>query len=494
MLIANSLSASPLTESETRGKKLYTTGESPSGKTITARIGLEATELPCTQVPCVSCHGEDGQGRPEGNIVPTNITFEYLTLSYGHQHDNGRKHPAFTADTFITAISKGIDSAGNQLDYAMPRYTLSDSDSADLIVYLKRLSSDVDAGLTDTTIRLATLLPTQGPLADIGQAMKAILLAYFNEINAQGGIYNRKIQLEVVEYTDDSETTLKNVRRLLETEPVFALIAPFSSNIEQEMLLLSEQLDVPQIAPYTLFPEDKPTRSQSTFYLLPGLNNESLAMVDYAANELHLKNIQSMVISPENTNIQKVAKVIEKQSQMRGLGAVTHFVYSPGTFQPQAVTAQLTKQTPDVIFFFGTGDELNVLLESTKTLKIKPYIFISSSLTGSKLVNEYNTDKIFLSSPTSSHNQSSAEDFFRLIKQNNLSTQHLTAQAVTYSAAKLLVEGLQKTGQELSRKKLVQSIEHLYQFDSGLLPPLSYGTNRHIGSVDVAIVPIVPNR
>ncbi len=489
ILIANSLSAAPLTESETRGKQLYMTGASPSGNVITAHIGLESTELPSTQVPCVSCHGEDGQGRPEGNIVPTNITFEYLALSYGHQHDNGRKHPAFTPDTFVRAITSGIDSASNRLDVAMPRYTLPDSDSADLIAYLKRLSSDADAGLTDTTIRLATLLPMQGSLADMGLAMKNILLAYFNEINAQGGIYNRKIQLDVIEYTSDSESTLKNVRRLLETESVFAMIAPFSSNIEQDILLLAERLGVPQIAPYTLFPEDKSSRSQFTFYLLPGLNNESRAMVDYAANELHLKNSQSLVISPENSYIRKVAKTIKKQSQMRGLGAVTHFVYSPSTFQPQALTAKLIKQMPDVIYFFGTSDELSVLLKSIETLKTKPYVFISSSLTNAKGVNEQFHDKIFLSSPAASQNQSNAEDFFRLIKQNNLSTHHLTAQAVTYSAAKLLVEGLQKTGRELSRKKLVQSIEHIYQFDTGLLPALSYGANRHIGSVDVSIVP-----
>ena len=494
MLIANSLSASPLTESEARGKKIYSTGESASGKPITARVGLEATELPATQLPCVSCHGEDGQGRPEGGIVPTNITFEYLTLSYGHQHDNGRKHPAFTDDTFITAISKGIDPAANQLDYAMPRYTLSDSDSSDLIAYLKRLSSEADAGLTDTTIRLATLLPTQGRLADIGLAMKAMLLAYFNEINAQGGIYNRKIQLDIVEYTDDAQTTLKNVRSLLETASIFAMIAPFSSNIEQDMLSLTEQLAIPQISPYTLFPEDKADRSQSTFYLLPGLNNESRAMVDYAVNELHLKNSLVMVCSPENREIQKLAEVIEKQSQTHKLGKVSRFFYAPDTFQTQSVSGQLTKLLPDVIFFFGNSDELGVLLASIKTLKIKPYIFISSSLTSPKVANKYETNKIFLSSPSSAHNPDSAEDFFRLIKQNNLSTQHLTAQAVTYSAVKLLVEGLQKTGRELSRKKLVQSIEQLYQFNTGLLPPLSYATNRHIGSVDVAIVPVVADR
>jgi ABC-type branched-subunit amino acid transport system substrate-binding protein len=488
ILCCTSLSAAPLTAAEARGKQFYLTGDSPSGKPVKARVGLESIELPSTNVPCGSCHGEDGHGRPEGGIVPTDITFEYLTLSYGHSHDNGRKHAAFTADTIITAINGGIDSAGNRLDFAMPRYTLSDSESADLIAYLKRLSTDVDPGLTGTTIRLGTLLPTQGPLADMGLAMKNILLAYFNEVNAQGGIYNRKILLEVAEFTGSAEETIKNVRRLFEIEPVFAMVAPFSGNLEQDILLLSESQNVPQIGPYTLFPEETPTRSRSTFYLLPGLNNESRAMVDYAADVLHLKNTSSIVISPENSNIQRAAEVIEKQSQVRGLGLVTKLAYPSHQFPSQAFVAQLKQQSPEIVFFFGTDDELRILLKNAEELKPRPYVFISGSLTGPILDNQGFQDKIFLSLSSPPNEQMNTDEFFRLIKRNDLTTQHLTAQAVTYSAARLLAEGLQRTGKELSRKKLINTLENIYQFDTGLMSPLSFGPNRHIGSPKAFIV------
>ncbi len=478
-----------MTASEARGKQLYLTGESPSGKPVKALVGPESTELSGTEVPCAGCHGEDGQGRPEGGIVPTDITFEHLTLAYGHNHDNGRKHPAFTAETIITAVNGGVDPAGNRLDSAMPRYTLSGSDSADLIAYLKRLSTDADPGLTDTAIHLGTLLPTRGPLAGMGLAMKDMLSAYFDEVNAHGGIYNRKILLEVAEYTGSADSTIRNVRRLLETEPVFALIAPFAANMEQDILLLSESRGVPQIGPYTLFPEDDPARSRSAFYLLPGLNNESRAMVDYAADVLHLKNISSMVISPENNNIQKAAEAIEKQSGTRGLGPVTRLTYPPYEFQSQAFAAQLKKQSPEVIFFFGANDELRTILKSAGELKPRPYVFVSGSLTGSNVFDEMFRDRIFLSFPSQSRDQPNADEFFRLIKRNKLTTEYLTAQAVSYSAAKLLTEGLQRTGRELSRKKLISMLENIYQFDTGVMPSLSYGPNRHIGSAAVTIVP-----
>jgi len=493
VLYCPSLSAAALTASEARGKQLYLTGASPSGKPVKALVGPGSIELAASDTPCVSCHGEDGQGRPEGGIVPTDITFEYLTLAYGHNHDNGRRHPAFTAETIIMAVTGGIDPAGNRLDPAMPRYTLSSSDSADLIAYLKRLSSDVDPGLTDTTIHLGTLLPTRGPLAGMGLAMKNILSAYFDEVNAQGGIYNRKIRLEVADYTGRAESTIKNVRRLLEAGTAFALIAPFAANLEQDILLLSENLGVPQIGPYTLFPEEDPARNRSAFYLLPGLNNESRAMIDYAVDELHLKNAASMIIAPENDPIQRAAEAIDKQSRNRGLGPVTRFTYPAHQFLPQAFAIELKKLSPEVIFFFGTHDELRSLLQSADELKQKPYVFISAALTGSNVFNEGFRDRIFLSMPSQSRDQTNADEFFRLIKRNNLTTEHLTAQAMSYSAARLLTEGLQRTGTELSRKKLINTLENIDRFETGLMPSLSYGPNRHIGSVAVNIVSASPN-
>ncbi|WP_196806496.1 cytochrome c/ABC transporter substrate-binding protein [Methylobacter luteus] len=493
MLFSPSLSAAPLTASEARGKQLYLTGASPSGQPVKALVGPESTELSGTDVPCAGCHGEDGRGRPEGGIVPTDISHDYLTLAYGHNHDNGRKHAAFTADTIIAAITVGIDPAGNRLDSIMPRYALSAGDGADLVAYLKRLSTDADPGLSESTIRLGTLLPTRGPLAGMGLAMKDMLSAYFDEINARGGIYNRKIHLEVAEFTGRANSTIKSARHLLEAEPVFALIAPFAGNLEQDILLLSESRSVPQIGPYTLFPEENTLRSRAAFYLLPGLKNEARAMVDYATDVLHMKNAASVVIGPENVNIQGTAEAIEQQSRHRGLGPVARFAYPPHQPQPQAFAAELKKQSPEVIFFFGADDELNLLLKSAEQLKPKPYVFISGSLTRPNALNEAFSDRLFLSLPSSPPDQAGADEFFRLIKRNHLSTHHLTAQAVSYSAAKLLTEGLQRTGRELSRKKLIKTLETIYQLNTGTMPSLSYGSNRHIGSTAATIVSASPD-
>jgi hypothetical protein len=80
------------------------------------------------------------------NRLPDSPTWSYLTKSYGHERESGRKHPAFTEESVKRSITDGVDPAGHPLDTAMPRYSLSDSDLVDLVAYLKRLETDTDPG------------------------------------------------------------------------------------------------------------------------------------------------------------------------------------------------------------------------------------------------------------------------------------------------------------------------------------------------------------
>src|SRR5712672_2748709 len=63
--------AGDLTAQEQRGRQLYREGG--YGTNITATLGQESLSLPATKVPCASCHGPDGLGRPEAGVVPSDI-------------------------------------------------------------------------------------------------------------------------------------------------------------------------------------------------------------------------------------------------------------------------------------------------------------------------------------------------------------------------------------------------------------------------------------
>src|SRR5258707_23026 len=121
----------PLTPREAQGKKIYTQGTSSSGKEILAYIGESSLEMPGNTMPCANCHGLDGKGKPEGGVVPSNLTWEELTKPYGATHADGRQHPPYTERGLELAIQRGLDPAGNKLLNVMPRYVMSKDDLAD---------------------------------------------------------------------------------------------------------------------------------------------------------------------------------------------------------------------------------------------------------------------------------------------------------------------------------------------------------------------------
>src|SRR5512135_402106 len=61
------------------GKLIFTKGESPSQSPLEAVLGKGSTMVPGTLMPCASCHGADGRGRPEGGVTPSDITWSVLT-------------------------------------------------------------------------------------------------------------------------------------------------------------------------------------------------------------------------------------------------------------------------------------------------------------------------------------------------------------------------------------------------------------------------------
>ena len=59
--------------------------------------------------------------------------------------------------------------------------------------------------------------------------------------------------------------------------------------------------------------------------------------------------------------------------------------------------------------------------------------------------------------------------------------EHLPMQVSALVAAQVLAEGLQRVGRDLTRAKFVAALAALQDFETGLMPPISFGPNRRTG-------------
>lgn len=484
-----------LTPQEKRGKQIYVQGTSSSGREILAYLGEAALEVPGSAMACANCHGLSGEGKPEGGVVPSNLTWEALTKPYGVTHASGRTHPPYTERALELALTRGLDPAGNKLLNVMPRYQMSHEDMADLIAYLKRLGKDIDPGVSESRIIIGTILPTRSDLAGVAQAIKAVTTAYFDEVNSQGGIYNRKIELKFVDTADTPAATSANVKRFIQDEQVFAMTGAFTAGSDRELATLMNDQEVPLVGPLTLYPQVGHPLNRHVFYLLSGMEGQARALVNFASQKsTDKKEAGVAVVYPESELSAGVLEAIKDQCQKKNCGPLEIYSYKSAQFDAPTLARKLSQTGKNVIFFLGTGGEGLALMKEADTLRWSPLLYLPGSAIGKEVFDaplSFNR-KIFLSFPTSPADQTAegVEEFRALAAKYKLPATHLATQLSAYSAARILVEGLKRTGKDLSREKLVETLEGLNQYATGVIPAVTYGPNRRIGAMGAYVITI----
>ena len=484
-----------LTLQEKRGKAFYLRGETASGQEVTALMG--EIEVPASTLTCAGCHGLRGQGITEGGVTAGPLTWSSLTKPYGHTDDGGRKHPAFSETSFVRMLTAGLDPAGNRLAVAMPAYRMSQEDMANLIAYLKRIETDTDPGVNDTSIVLGTVLPEKTALTGLAQSMNDVLQAYFAEINSRGGIYNRKIELRVMH--GDSKLTVPNMKHLIDEDQVFAIVSGLSAGAEDGVAALTQEKEVPFIGPSTLMPQRGAPVNRYVFYLLPGLKEQARALARFAGQKTSAANSRVAIVSPDIEFNRSIVTSIEEQARKIGWKSVVTTYYAQDAFSASTRVAEMKQKGIDTVFFLGSGIEATAMLKEAEIAGWSPSIYMLGTLVGRNIgdaVTMKMKDKIFLAFPTVPADVSAAgaAEYSTLLQRNKLQSTHAAAQASAMAAAKILVHALELCGKDLSRERLITTLEGLYEYDTGLMPKITFGPNRRIGALGAYVVTIDPEK
>ena len=483
------------TPQERRGKAIYLRGESASGKEIKAMVG--DMDLPASTVTCAGCHGLRGEGKTEGGVTAGNLTWSNLVKSYGHTHPTGRKHGPFDEKLFTRSLVQGLDPAGNEMAVAMPRFEMSPEDVADLIAYLKRIESDRDPGLTETSIKVGTILPKEGALSQIGAAMKDVLAAYFANVNERGGIYNRSIELQTIETGGDAKATAANARTVIESGQVFAMVSGLSAGADKELAALTQEAEIPFMGPLTLLPQTGFESNRHVFYMLTGVSEQARALINFASGRPELKKSRLAIVHSENELALAAGAAIEDQARKLGWKAITKRSYTSKTFEAAATARDLKGEDTGAVFFFGGGSEQSAFINAAVAANWTPHVFLLGALTGRDLVATIPLsfkDRVFLSFPTVPGDLKPAglAELRELQTKYKFETRHTASQLMAFAAAKVFTEALQRAGRDLSREKLIKALEGLYEYDTGVTPNITFGPNRRVGAMGAYVVSIDP--
>jgi len=377
----------------------------------------------------------------------------------------------------------------------MPVYQMAAQDLDDLTAYLKRLDSYLDPGISDSGIRIGTLIPSQGAAAELGEVMQKTVAAYFNDINARGGIYGRRLtlQAEPVRSADDVPQFL---RTTLPEQGVFALVNTFTPGYETGLWRTIEEQRVPLIAPFSLLPIEDQLLHRYRFYLYSGLREQGMALAEYATRNLPLKNPRIRIVYPQRSGMDDILSSVESVYHAKGWRTISRQTYDQAAGLPAGMLAGLRREHPDLLLFLGGEGDAAALITVFGDEGCSTALFMPGVLAGKSIysIPAACRGRVWLSFPSlpGDRKEWGVKEFQDMAARQQLAVSQPTAQLAAYASARILVEALRRAGRGLSRERLLEALEGMFEFDSGLSPLITYNKNRRTGASGAHIVEVDP--
>ena len=190
----------------------------------------------------------------------------------------------------------------------------------------------------------------------------------------------------------------------------------------------------------------------------------------------------------------ELAGAAAQQARTLGFASVDEEIFELNEFSARLTVTRLNEANTGAVLFLGSASELAEFASRADEAGWRP-LLLSPGLLAERNIFELPDSfsrrvlLAYASLPTD-YSPEGAADFEQLHETYGFDYSYSIAQVNAYLAAKVLVEGLQRAGRDLTRQELVNALEGLDGFHPGLAPALTFGADRRIGSVGVHIVPV----
>ncbi|MDD2884518.1 MAG: ABC transporter substrate-binding protein [Dechloromonas sp.] len=332
--------------------------------------------------------------------------------------------------------------------------------------------ASADPGISDNAITLGMSAPFSGPNAAYGEDMRQTIQSYFEQINKAGGINGRKLQLVTLDDGYETERTVANSKALIKDKNAFALLSFYGSSPTTEaMNTVFGPAHVPLIGTISgagtlREPINNNPNSRYMFHVRASYADETDAIVSQMVS-LGLKNIAVFYQNDGfgKAGLEGVTEALKKHKLApSAVGTVER-----NSLDVNAAVAAISKANPQAVVMVTLYKPTAAFVRAMKRAGQNPMLMTLSPVGTEQLVQELGAEArgIGISQVVPypwNDIVPVVRDYQRLSsKPGNYSYYGLEG----YLMARTLVEGLRRTGRDLSRDKLITALESMNNVDFG---------------------------
>jgi len=335
-------------------------------------------------------------------------------------------------------------------------------------------------GVTNDTILLGGTAPLSGEAAAAGNISRGAK-AYFDYVNAHGGVNGRKIEYKIVDDGYEPARTVQAVRQLVQQDEVFALFGTVGTNNNLAIRSFLNQAQVPQLfvnAGATTFGTDY-KQYPYTIGFIPSYAAEGRI---YGQNIAKTKPKAKIAVLYQNDEYgNDLVGGLQKGLGSKAKQIVAKVGYDPTASDVQSQVAQLKASGADVFCIFAFGKFAIQSFIYVNKLGWHPQIYVNDVASASSLMvlspaaaTEGAISIVFGKDPAVPQwrNDKGLKLFRSIMKQYlpDVSPNDGFAAAGAGSAF-TMVDTLKKAGKNLTRQSVVNAATHLNEPNNPFLLP-----------------------
>jgi ABC-type branched-subunit amino acid transport system substrate-binding protein len=349
--------------------------------------------------------------------------------------------------------------------------------------------ASAEEGVTDNTILIGQTVGLTGTVAAPVKEMNEGANAYFNQVNKQGGVYGRKIEMRLLDDKFDPALTLANAETLIKKERVFALFQGRGTPHTKGILPLLEANNVPLVAPSTGATIFHQPAHKMLFNIRAKYQDEVVRAVEHFTTI----GIQAIgILHVDDAFGQDGLEGFKKAMEARKLQPAAIIKFGRVNPDNAAAAAEVVKANPSALIIVSSAKNTVDVIKAIRAAGSHTQIMTLSNNSSNAFVKELGKagNGVIVSQITPAPHlvtTTLGQEFNSAAKASGATISYAAMEG--YVNAKVLVEGLRRAGPKLTREGFVRALESMQRVDFGGLM-VTYGPGDHTGSEFVELTMI----
>jgi ABC-type branched-subunit amino acid transport system substrate-binding protein len=343
-------------------------------------------------------------------------------------------------------------------------------------------------GVTDTEIRIGASLALQGHAGYLGTQMLHGAMAYIRHVNAQGGVHGR--QITVIAYDDgyDPPRCLYNTQRLLIEDNVFALFCYVGTPTTVKIIPLVNEARIPLVGMFTGANALRDPVNRYLINIRASYYQETGATVRYLVEDLGIRRIG--VFYQYDAYGFDGLRGTELALRRYNLVPVATGTYIRGTLAVDEGLQRIMAAQAAAVVMIGTYEPCAKFIRQAKNNGYRP-VFSNVSFVGADELARILGDQaegVIVTQvvpPPSPRSDTvklwGVDEYARLLNRYYPQDHPNFVSLEGYLNARVLVEGLKRTGRRLNRERFITALESVRDYDLGIDNDLAFSARDHQG-------------